>query len=269
MNILIVGTKSALSRKVRDQLQNKNMALYFKEHKQYKVYDSSNIFYDIKAIIFDVVIIISTCKKGLDSEVYYSNFIYPMSLLEKLNSDVRIVYLDTTAYEYRSDAYAVSKKMFNVWLQSSEYYSISIRVEHMYGYYSVDNISSFLIRKMLLGEDIDLSVGKQVRSFVHVDDVASAIMVCIETIKTLTNNTRLDVASDEPISIKELALTLKHILKSSSRLNFGAISVSQDEFKTIQFDNSDLKMLQWCESKPLLYGLEEEVEEVRHEVLGK
>ena len=110
MNILMAGTKSALSQRVRAQLQNKNIALYFKEHKQYKVYDSSRIFYDIKAIIFDVVIIISTCKKGLDSEVYYSNFIYPMSLLEKLNSDVRIVYLDTTAYEYRSDALCGFKK---------------------------------------------------------------------------------------------------------------------------------------------------------------
>ncbi|RXI31879.1 hypothetical protein CP962_03605 [Arcobacter ellisii] len=270
MNILIVGTSSIFAKRLISALESKkNYNTFLKKHNIEDIFDKSGKYYSINSIDIDILINISTLKKGLDSEIYYSNIIYPLRIIEKLNSNLLIINIDTTAYEYRYNSYSHSKKVFKDLLKIKKCKSINLRIEHIYGYYPSENITSYLIKKMIKNQDIDLSSGEQIRNFIYIDDAVSAIIRCIENINQLNYNSTIDIASDDYISIKKLANLIKKLIASKSTLNFDRIIIDKNEFKPITFNNTILKRLEWEQKIGLVDGIKKEIDEVRNEIFKR
>lgn len=148
------------------------------------MYDLNFNYYPIESLDIDIVLHLSTLKKGSNSQIYEANIVYPLKLIEKLNSNFIFINIDTTSYEYRDNPYSHSK-VFKELLKISQYKFINLRIEHIYGYYPSYNLTSFLIENMLKNNHIDLSNGEQIRNFLYIDDLISAIIICI---KILNNN---------------------------------------------------------------------------------
>ena len=270
MNILIVGTNSVFSKKLIFHLSSKeNINIFFKKHTIDDLYDKDSNYYPINSINIDIVIYLSTLKKGLNSEIYEANVVYPISLIEKLNQNLIILNIDTTAYEYRYNSYSHSKKVFKDLLSINQYKVINLRLEHIYGYYPSENLTTFLIKKMLNNENIDLSSGSQIRNFIHIDDVVLGIIKCIENINQFDFNSTINIASDDYISIKQLANSIKELTFSKSMLNFGKIIINNNEFKEIKFNNSIIKKLGWKQKITFFDGIKQEIDEVKNEIFKK
>lgn len=267
INILIVGINSVFSKKLISRLElEKSINVFFKTHIKEDIFDKNLNYYSINSVNIDIVIFMSTLKKGLPIEIYESNIIYPLRLIDKLKKNPIIINIDTTAYEYRYNSYSHSKKIFKELLFINQYKSINLRIEHIYGYYPSENITSYLIKKMLENENIDLSSGKQIRNFIYIDDAIMAIIKCIENIMQFSHNSTINIASNDKLSIKELAYTIKQLTNSKSNLNFDKIVIDDTEFKLIDFDNTILKNLGWQQKVNLLDGLKNEIKEVQNEI---
>lgn len=256
INILIIGTSSSLSKKIILYLSKVDCYnIYLKKHTHKDIYDIHNNNYSLQSIKFQIVLHLSTLKKGNDSCIYTSNLMYPINILEKIKGNPSILNIDTTAYKYRNNPYSNSKKAFKDWLKINSFKSINLRIEHIYGYYPSDNITSFLITKMINNEDIDLSSGKQIRNFIYIDDAVSAIIHCIKNISYLKNNSTVNITSEDSITIKKLAKKIRLLTKTSSILNFGNIKVNKNEFKKLNLNNQTLKKLGWKQKVYLDNGL--------------
>lgn len=266
MNILLLGAHSEIAKRIITSLQRQKINIFLKNHNNDFIYDLNKDIYNVSLIDLDIVLCLGTLKDGLESEIYYSNIVYPISIIEKISNNATIINIDTTAYEYRYNAYSNSKFIFKCWLERNSHKFINLRIEHIYGYHNPKNITSFLITRMVQNKTIDLSIGTQTRNFIHIDDVVFAITVCIRNIHQLINNQTIDIASNDTISIKNLALTIKDLTHSSSRLNFGNIVVDQSEFNMIDFDNLKLKKLGWLQQTNIIDGLQNEIREVKDEI---
>ena len=270
MNILIVGTGSIFAKKLIATLESKkDFNIFLKKHTIEDMFDKNSKYYSMDSLDIDMVINLSTLKKGLISEVYESNIVYPLRILEKLNKNLIVINIDTTAYEYRCNSYSHSKRIFKDLLVINQYKSINLRIEHIYGYYPSENITSYLIKKMIKNQDIDLSSGEQIRNFIYIDDAVSAIIRCIENINQLNYNSTIDIASDDYISIKKLANLIKKLIASKSTLNFDRIIIDKNEFKPITFNNTILKRLEWEQKIGLVDGIKKEIDEVKNEIFKR
>ena len=75
------------------------------------------------------------------------------------------------------------------------------------------------IRAMLAGEETRLSHGRQLRDFIHVEDVASALVMLLDS----HVEGPVNIASGSPISIKALVCEIATLLGTSHLVRFGAI----------------------------------------------
>lgn len=270
MNILVIGTSSFFSKKLVCTLELQlKCNIYLKKHTEEYIFDKNLNYYSLNKLNIDIAIYLSTLKKGLNSEIYESNIIYPLKLIEKLSRNTIIINLDSTSYEYRNNSYSYSKKIFKNLLEMNHCKSVNLRIEHIYGYYPAENITSFFIKKMLKNENIELSSGNQVRNFIYIDDAISAILKCIEYIDMLNYNSTIDIASNDKISIKELVILIKELTKSQSILYFDRIDIDKNEFKNIDFNNRILKNFGWTQKMNLIDGLKNEINEVKNEIFKK
>ena len=267
LNILIIGTNSIISNKLVASLGlENNMHIFLKKHTIDYVYDLNFNYYPIESLDIDIVLHLSTLKKGSNSQIYEANIVYPLKLIEKLNSNFIFINIDTTSYEYRDNPYSHSKKVFKELLKISQYKFINLRIEHIYGYYPSYNLTSFLIENMLKNNHIDLSNGEQIRNFLYIDDLISAIIICIKNIKQLEYNSNIDITSNDNLSIKELANLIKVLTNSKSDLNFDKLSIDKREFRMVDFDNIKIKRLGWKQKSSLSTGIKDEKQEIKNEI---
>lgn len=85
-----------------------------------------------------------------------------------------------------------------------------------------------LIRNLKSGKKFPLSLGEQVRDFIHVNDLINAIDLIIKTGKKTFGQT-YNVASEEKVSIKDLANMVAKDLKAEDLLEFGAVAYRNAE----------------------------------------
>jgi len=71
---------------------------------------------------------------------------------------------------------------------------------------------------LLRGESVDVTSGLQVRDFLHVSDVASAVVAAARS--TLTG--AVNVGSGQPVTVREIVETIATLVGGSGRVNFGA-----------------------------------------------
>lgn len=95
-----------------------------------------------------------------------------------------------------------------------------------------------LIDKLERNEDIDMTKGEQLRDFLHIEDILQALVLAT-TEKAY--NEIFNVCSGQGNSIKDLALKLKKLFKSTSIIKFGALPYRENEIWEMVGDNTKIK----------------------------
>lgn len=112
-----------------------------------------------------------------------------------------------------------------------------------------------VITSLLRGESVPLTLGEQVRDFLHVADVAGA--VCAIAQSKLTG--ALDIGSGEPVTVRELAETIGRIIGRTDLLVFGARPYPPDEPMRIVANNERLLRTGWRPRFTLEEGLRDTI----------
>tara|TARA_B100000795_G_C22438801_1_gene301051 strand:- start:100 stop:555 length:456 start_codon:yes stop_codon:yes gene_type:complete len=125
-------------------------------------------------------------------------------------------------------------------------------------------ISKFILAKNKKSDVKIWGSGKPIREFLHVDDLASAIVVLlkINSIKLKKINKSelpvINVGSGESISIKNLALLIKKISKFKGKIIFDRSYPDGTINKNL--DSSKMKKLKWHPKIKLSKGLKKIIE---------
>lgn len=168
-----------------------------------------------------------------------------------------------TQLEAEVNAYARSKKQFAQWLPTfaSSLHITNMRLGNIYGPgESSTGFLSWLIEEFRTQPaSIDFTPGEQLRDFVHVADVASAIMAMVET-RLSTGLHSYDVGSGQLNSLRNFVELARDVYEQEcggirSTLNFGGLPYREGEVMVPAFDTSRLLALGWRPGYTLESGL--------------
>lgn len=114
-----------------------------------------------------------------------------------------------------------------------------------------------LIRKILRDSTLKLmGGGKQIRTFVHVSDIASALILMMES--KSANGEIFNLASNDKYQILELAKIIWGLLKNKEPFDFESIDSKEEDFLDSSVDTSKInKLLGWEAKKSLKHSLPE------------
>ena len=112
--------------------------------------------------------------------------------------------------------YGVSKRAFELYLNYYKHqFGIKptiLRLANVYGRDNTKGVCRIFVDRARKGEDLVINGGCQVRDFIHVDDVVSAVSA------TLKTEGIFNVGTGEGFSMVELASIIKHEFKSDSKI---------------------------------------------------
>lgn len=154
--------------------------------------------------------------------------------------------------------YSLSKYYAEMAIRSfSELYHKKFIILRLFNFYGEGMSSQFflpqLIEKLTNGENFNMTMGEQIRDFIHIDDVLRAMLLATDI---NVYNEVFNVCNGTGISIRDLALKIKEILKSNSQINFGAIPYRKNEVWDMIGDNSRiLEKLGFKIEKDLFEGM--------------
>lgn len=204
---------------------------------------------------------------------YRANVDLPMQILELaigrgiplfVNIDTFFSALDE-GYDYMR-AYRLSKRHFREW---GEYAAdragigfANLRVFHMYG--PDDGARKFVTevtRRCLAGQPVDLTSGEQKRDFIHVDDVAAAVVLVASA--TLGPGYRhFDVGSGTSMRIRDFVERINQLCGKRATLNFGALPTRRGEPPDARADPSSLLSLGWRPAVDVDAGIESVIDAI-------
>lgn len=184
-----------------------------------------------------------------------SSCIYPRDCAQPIKEE----YLLTGALEQTNSAYAVAKIAGIELIKSyrKEYGSkwISVMPTNMYGpndNFDLENghVLPVLIRKFIEakrsgnGKVILWGSGAPLREFMHVDDFAKAVLVCMDT---YDNSNQINVGSGQEVSIKDLAGKISKAVGFNGEISWDSSKPDGTMRKVL--DSSKIANLGW---KPLI-----------------
>jgi len=198
-----------------------------------------------------------------------SSCIYPKMSKTPIKED----YLMTGKLEKTNEPYALSKimgiKLCEILHDKYNKDIICLMPTNLYGENDNFDIASShvipgLISKFLLAKKKKVNVkiwgsGKPIREFLHVDDLARAILILLKInkvkLKKITNNELpiLNIGSGESISIKNLALLIKKISQFKGKIVFDKNYPDGTINKNL--DSKKIKKLKWNAKITLPDGL--------------
>lgn len=113
-----------------------------------------------------------------------------------------------------------------------------------------------VIGGVLAGERVALTAGTQVRDYLHVEDLAAAVVAVLES--PLAGP--INVCSGEAVTVRELATTIGQLLGRQELLDFGARPMPPDEPLCVVGDNRKLREgTAWRRRFDLRSGLEQTI----------
>lgn len=167
---------------------------------------------------------------------------------------------ETTPLRPRELYGTCKKSLFEVAQQFSLLTGVSVvapRVFYNYGpFQEVQRLVPSITLSLLRGEVAKVTPGKQVRDFLHVQDVASAIWRAATSDLTGAVN----IASAEPVTIEDLAMRIGRLLGKPHLVHLGALPYRPDEPMRILADATTLRQrLGWVPRFDLDRGLAETI----------
>jgi nucleoside-diphosphate-sugar epimerase len=118
-----------------------------------------------------------------------------------------------------------------------------------------DRLVSACIRSVLAGRRFDATAGTQVRDFVHVDDVASALLTLAEA--SVSNE--VNVCSGEPSEVREVLAAIGRITGRPELIAVGALTSQRWDPPFLYGENTRLRALGWQPRFTLQTGLADAV----------
>ena len=220
------------------------------------------------------IIVHTACAYGRQGErlidVVDANLRLGVLLLEATRSiQQQVTFINTgTVLEPTVSDYALSKHQFVAWAKrftvasDGKHQFINVLLQHMYG--SGDDPSKFTTHVLKACSanktTLDLTAGKQHRDFVYIGDVVSAYGTIVQQRDRLNTVQDIEVGSGEAPSVREFVETVHQLTKSTTKLNFGAISYRSNEAMLCKADVSRLKEMGWTPRYSLVSGLKETIE---------
>lgn len=203
-----------------------------------------------------------------------SSCIYP----KKSKIPIKEEYIMTGKLEKTNEAYAISKiagiKLSSILYEQFKQDIVCLMPTNIYGENDNFEISSShvipgLISKFILSKKKNKNVkvwgtGKAIREFMHVNDLADAIIKILKTPKKKINRIVgpgvpiINVGSGESISIKNLALLIKKILKFKKEILFDKKYPDGTIIKNL--DSTRMKKLNWKPKIKLAEGLKKVIQ---------
>jgi len=141
-----------------------------------------------------------------------------------------------------------------------------VRLFYQYGPYEYgQRLVPYVIQSLLRGEEAEIGSGEEVRDFLHVADVGSAIadIVLSDCVGAV------NVGSGEPLRVRDLVAEIARQLDSQDRVRFGARPDSPSNPPFICANNSRLvSEVGWRPRYNLEDGLRETIEWWKNELAG-
>src|SRR3989339_508885 len=122
-----------------------------------------------------------------------------------------------------------------------------------------------VINSLLKGKEVNCSHGRQVRDFLHVEDVADAFVTLVES------NLRgsVNIASGQPATLKQIIYKIAEKLDRKDLIRLNAVPSSKSEPLRLIADNKRLKNeLKWKPKYNLDSGLEKTIKWWKKEISG-
>jgi nucleoside-diphosphate-sugar epimerase len=205
------------------------------------------------------------------------NLQFPLFILETvLGSASHFVNLDTSLnknkliYPART-YYSLTKKHFKEYLEvmSNRIKVSNLICEHVYGIGSINRktLISEMIKYGLSGkhQELKMTKGEQIRDFVYVEDIASAILTVIQLRLEAFRDNYLDfeIGSGKGIPISQVANLIQEKLKLKEPYALGTMPYRQNE---IMHSVANLKLINelgWNPSFSLSEGLDRIIDNVQ------
>ncbi len=230
------------------------LELVFKENNFYAVVHVATVYRRQNEPIFDLL---------------NTNINLPVQLLELSGKYNVNLFLNTDSffnnpkysYSYLSD-YTLSKKHTVEWVKllasSSTCKVANMKVFHMFGENDAPGkFIPFLIDKIKNNEPtLDLTPGTQTRDFIYVKDVVGAFEYVMNAFSDLESYQEFEIGTGVSYSVKELAVLIKQITSSNTKLNFGGISFRDGEIMESNVTNFKLQEMGWKPLHSLKLGIE-------------
>ena len=195
-----------------------------------------------------------------------SSCIYPRNCSQPIKED----YLLTGELEQTNSAYAVAKiagiELIKSYRKEYAHSWISVMPTNLYGpndNFDVENshVLPALIRKFVeakrnnLPEVVLWGSGTPLREFLHVDDLAKAILVCLEK---YDDSQQINIGSGDEISIKDLAIKIANLTGFTGSIVWDAKRPDGTPRKVL--DSTKINKLGWKPSITLDQGIASTVE---------
>lgn len=132
-----------------------------------------------------------------------------------------------------------------------------LRLFHLYGPCEDERrLVPYIICSLLRNNPAKLTKGDQVRDFLHIEDVAAAIVAIVNNrIKGVVN-----IGSGHPVTVKEIANTIGAIIGRTDLIELGAVPYRKDDPQFICANNSFLlNNTAWAPQYELQSGLAQTV----------
>ena len=195
-----------------------------------------------------------------------SSCIYPRNCSQPIKED----YLLTGELEQTNSAYAVAKiagiELIKSYRKEYGHSWISVMPTNLYGpndNFDLENshVLPALIRKFVeakrsnLPEVVLWGSGTPLREFLHVDDLAKAILVCLEK---YDDSQQINIGSGDEISIKDLAIKIANLTGFTGSIVWDAKRPDGTPRKVL--DSTKINKLGWKPSITLDQGIASTVE---------
>jgi CDP-paratose synthetase len=196
-----------------------------------------------------------------------SNIVMPLMLLESVNfKKTFFINIDSFFNKsknryYSLPHYSLSKRSLLLWL---EYYAssgciVNLRIEHLFGpgdspeKFVSRAISEIGIRKEA---SFSLTSGSQLRDFIYVTDVCTAITTAVLNISKMKNGlNEYEIGTGKSVSIKDFVEEVKLISNSNTSLNFGALPDPPGEIQNSFADGRFAHDFSWIPKTSLSDGI--------------
>ena len=195
-----------------------------------------------------------------NSSVIDCNIKLPMKIIESIENKKELMVITFDSFysknkyyeEVAQSRYTLSKKQLIEWLnyenKISSLTSLILRLEHVIGpKESTNKFNGWLIDKLKLDSSvIELTMGEQIRDFILISDILTAIKLLIEnSAMFISKNTLIDVGSGKGYTIKEFVELLHKKTNSNATLKFGAMQYKRDDLMQSIAKNDLLLGLGW------------------------
>jgi nucleoside-diphosphate-sugar epimerase len=119
-----------------------------------------------------------------------------------------------------------------------------------------ERLVSSVIRSLLRGEPARCSHGRQIRDYLHVQDVADGLVAVLDS----EVRDAINVSSGQPMTLREIASTIGRLTGRSELVHLGALPARANDVPLVVGSNAKAVALGWQPRYDLESGLLQTIE---------